>query len=225
MSTNWARSFSSPWNTTNSSPASASSRRRDVGRIAVANSGAEPFNLATMAREFGEQTGLTRFPDDWFPLNSISLLSRAIERVRNEKTHPPLSDAHCSIGTFFYVDDNNKPFCLSSFFDLDRFLRGMADIKPDAEQGLIERQISRIRQFGQLSKCLDQSKTPPGLTFQRLLRSLDSWEDKQEGRSEGWEQRGFNGIFVAGMHFMDAHSYNLRRLSDASSSMSPPMGS
>jgi hypothetical protein len=185
----------------------------DVGRIAVTNSGAEPFNLATMARAFGEQTGLTRFPDDWFPLNSISLLSRAIERVRNEKTHPPLSDAHCSIGTFFYVDDNNKPFCLSSFFDLNRFLRGMADIKPYAEQGLIERQISKIRQFGRLSKCLDLGKTPPGLTFPRLLRSLDSWEDKHEGRSEGWAQRGFNGIFVAGMHFMDAHSYNLRRLS------------
>lgn len=185
----------------------------DVGRIAVTNNGAEPFNLATMARAFGEQTGLTRFPDDWFPLNSISLLSRAIERVRNEKTHPPLSDAHCSIGTFFYVDDNNKPFCLSSFFDLDRFLRGMAKIKPDTEQGLLKRQISRIRQFSQLSQCLDLRKTPPGLTFQRLLRSLDSWEDKHEGRSEGWAQRGFNGIFVAGMHFMDAHSYNLRRLS------------
>lgn len=184
----------------------------DVGRIAVAKNGAEPFNLATMARCFGEQTGLTRFPDDWFPLNSISLLSRAIERVRNENTHPPLSDAHCSIGTFFYVDDNNKPFCLSSFFDLDRFLRGMADIKPYAEQGLISRQISRIRQFSQLSKCLDLRKTPPGLTFQRLLGSLDSWEDKHAGRSEGWAQRGFNGIFVAGMHFMDAHSYNLRRL-------------
>jgi uncharacterized radical SAM superfamily Fe-S cluster-containing enzyme len=64
-----------------------------------------------------------------------------------------------------------------------------------------------------LSQCLDLRKTPPGLTFQRLLRSLDSWEDKHEGRSEGWAQRGFNGIFVAGMHFMDAHSYNLRRLS------------
>jgi uncharacterized radical SAM superfamily Fe-S cluster-containing enzyme len=165
-----------------------------------------------MARAFGDQTGLTRFPDDWFPLNSISLLSRAIERVRNEKMHPPLSDAHCSIGTFFYVDDNNKPFCLSSFFDLDRFLRGMAKIKPHAEQGLIERQISKVRQFGQLSQCLDLRKTPPGLTFQRLLRSLDAWEDKHEGRSEGWAQRGFNGIFVAGMHFMDAHSYNLRRL-------------
>ncbi len=184
----------------------------DVGRIAVENRSLEPFNLAAMARMFGEQTGLTRFPDDWFPLNSISLLSRAIERVRNEKTHPPLSDAHCSIGTFFYVDDNNKPHCLSSFFDLDRFLRGMAEVKPMAEQGMIARQISKIRQFSQLSQCLDLRKAPPGLSFQRLLRSLDSWEDKHEGRSEGWEQRGFNGIFVAGMHFMDAHSYNMRRL-------------
>ena len=184
----------------------------DVGRIAVAKNDVEPFNLAAMARSFGEQTGLTRFPDDWFPLNSISLLCRAIERVRNDRTHPPLSDAHCSIGTFFYVDDNNKPYCLSSFFDLGRFMRGMADIKPQAEQGLFARQISRIRQFGQLSKCLDLGKTPPGLTFQRLLGSLDAWEDKHAGRSEGWEKRGFNGIFVAGMHFMDAHSYNLRRL-------------
>jgi uncharacterized radical SAM superfamily Fe-S cluster-containing enzyme len=184
----------------------------DVGRITVDKKDGEPFNLAAMARAFGEQTGLTRFPNDWFPLNSLSLLTRAIERVRGEDSHPPLSDAHCSIGTFFYVDDNNKPFCLSSFFDLDRFLRGMAGIKPHAEQGTIEKKISRIRQFSQFSQCLDLRKTPQGLTFQRLLHSLDAWEDKHEGRSEGWAQRGFNGIFVAGMHFMDAHSYNLRRL-------------
>ncbi len=183
-----------------------------VGRIEVANGHSEPFNLATMAREFGEQTGLTRFPDDWFPLNSLSLLCRAIDRVRKETSHPPVSDAHCSIGTFFYVDDNNKPFCLNSFFDLGRFLRGAGQITPFAEQGLFERQISKIRQFGQLSQCLDMRMAPPELTFQRLLHSMDAWDDKTEGRSEGWTRRGFNGIFVAGMHFMDAHSYNLRRL-------------
>ncbi len=183
-----------------------------VGRIGVDEQNAEPFNLAAMAREFGQQTGLTRFPDDWFPLNALSLLSRAIERVRDERVHPPLCDAHCSIGTFFYIDDDNRPFCLSNFFDLDGFLRGMAQVKPVAEQGLIGRQISKIRQFGRFASCLDRSKTPPGLTFERLIRSLDAWEDKTDGRSEGWDRRGFNGIFVAGMHFMDAHSYNLRRL-------------
>jgi uncharacterized radical SAM superfamily Fe-S cluster-containing enzyme len=183
-----------------------------VGRVEVADETSEPFNLATMAREFGRQTGLTRFPDDWFPLNSISLISRALDRVRRDATIPPLSDAHCSLGTFFYVDDDNKPFCLSSFFDLDRFFRSMAEVTPDTGQGMIERQISRIRQFGRLSQCFDKRKAPSGLTFQRMLRSLEGWEDKSKGRSAGWFRKGFNGIFVAGMHFMDARSYNLRRL-------------
>jgi uncharacterized radical SAM superfamily Fe-S cluster-containing enzyme len=183
-----------------------------VGRVEVGNGRSESFNLATMAREFGQQTGLTRFPDDWFPLNSISLISRALDLVRREASLPPASDAHCSIGTFFYVDDNNKPFCLSSFFDLDRFFRSMAEVTPHGDQGFIKRRVSQIRQFAQLSQCLDRQKAPPELTFQRLLRSMDAWEDKTEGRSAGWTQRGFNGIFVAGMHFMDPHSYNLRRL-------------
>jgi uncharacterized radical SAM superfamily Fe-S cluster-containing enzyme len=183
-----------------------------VGRVEVGNASPEPFNLATMAREFGQQTGLTRFPSDWFPLNSISLISRALDRVRREASLPPASDAHCSVGTFFYVDDNNKPFCLSSFFDLDRFFRSMAEVTPSADQGFIARKVSQVRQFAQLSQCLDRQKAPPELTFQRLLRSMDAWEDKNEGRSDGWAQRGFNGIFVAGMHFMDPQSYNLRRL-------------
>jgi 7,8-dihydro-6-hydroxymethylpterin dimethyltransferase len=183
-----------------------------VGRVEVADETSEPFNLATMAREFGQQTGLTRFPDDWFPLNSISLISRTLDSVRHETTIPTASDAHCSLGTFFYVDDNNKPFCLSSFFDLDRFFRSMVELTPGTDRGIIERQISRIRQFGRLSQCFDKRKAPDGLTFQRLLRGLENFEDKTRGRSAGWFRRGFNGMFVAGMHFMDARSYNLRRL-------------
>ena len=183
-----------------------------VGRVEVADPNAEPFNLATMAREFGRQTGVTRFPEDWFPLNSLSLISRALDRVRRDATIPPVSDAHCSLGTFFYVDDQNKPTCLSSFFDLDRFFRGMAEVTPDTGRGIIERQVSRIRQFARLSQCFDKRKAPDGLTFQRMLRSIEGWEDKSKGRSAGWFHKGFNGIFVAGMHFMDARSYNLRRL-------------
>ena len=125
---------------------------------------------------------------------------------------PTASDAHCSLGTFFYVDDDNKPFCLTSFFDLDRFFRSMVELTPGTNRGIVERQISRIRQFGRLAQCFDKRKAPEGLTFQRLLRGLENYEDKTRGRSAGWFRRGFNGIFVAGMHFMDARSYNLRRL-------------
>jgi hypothetical protein len=85
-------------------------------------------------------------------------------------------------------------------------------VTPDTGRGILERQVSRIRQFARLSQCFDKRKAPDGLTFQRMLRSIEGWEDKSKGRSSGWFHKGFNGIFVAGMHFMDARSYNLRRL-------------
>jgi uncharacterized radical SAM superfamily Fe-S cluster-containing enzyme len=183
-----------------------------VGRVEVGGADAEPFNLATLAREFGVQTGLTRFPDDWFPLSAVALIGRALGNVRQEAMLGPGCDAHCSLGTYFYIDEGNRPHCVPGFFDVERFFRALAEIQPEAGQGLLARRISEIREFSRLSECFDKRKAPAGLTFQRLLRGLEGWEDKSVGRSAGWFNRGFNGMFVAGMHFMDARSYNLRRL-------------
>ena len=183
-----------------------------VGRVEVGGADAEPFNLATLAREFGVQTGLTRFPDDWFPLSAVALIGRALGNVRREAMLGPGCDAHCSLGTYFYIDEGNRPHCVPGFFDVERFFRALAEIQPEAGQGLLARRISEIREFSRLSECFDKRKAPAGLTFQRLLRGLEGWEDKSVGRSAGWFNRGFNGMFVAGMHFMDARSYNLRRL-------------
>jgi uncharacterized radical SAM superfamily Fe-S cluster-containing enzyme len=64
----------------------------------------------------------------------------------------------------------------------------------------------------QLSSCFDSARAPRGLSFLRLLRGLDGWEDKSVGRARRWFRRGFNGMFVAGMHFMDATNYSARRV-------------
>src|ERR1039458_9532290 len=49
----------------------------------------------------------------------------------------------------------------------------------------------------------------------RDLRGLEGWEDKSVGRSAGWFNRGFNGMFVAGMHFMDARDRKSTRLNSS----------
>ena len=97
----------------------------------------------------------------------------------------------------------------------------MADVKPLAEQGIIERKLSRIRQFHQFSQCLDLRKPQQGLRSRACYAAWTHGKTSTKAASEGWAQRGFNGIFVAGMHFMDAHSYNLRRFSAASFNTSP----
>ncbi len=183
-----------------------------IGRLETDQKGEPPFNLADMASEFCRQTGTAGFPDDWFPLSALSLLTRAVCRMRGEVMIHPLCDAHCSIGTYFYVDDEGRPKCLNQFFDLQKFLRIAAELKAAGSGSSLGARLSNLLKMRSLSACFDERQAPRGLTFQRLLRGLEGWEDKSAGRGPGWSEKGFNGMFVAGMHFMDGHNYNLRRL-------------
>jgi 7,8-dihydro-6-hydroxymethylpterin dimethyltransferase len=183
-----------------------------TGRVGIPPSGGSPFNLADLALEFGHQTGLTRFPEDWFPLNALTLLTRGISRLRGQVQQNPACDAYCSVGTYFHVDEDNKPTCLTSFFDLERFLDAADALDVPEGAGALRRRISGLAQLSQLSGCFEAERAPRGLTFLRLLRGLDGWEDKTVGRGRWWFRRGFNGMFVAGMHFMDSANYDLRRV-------------
>jgi uncharacterized radical SAM superfamily Fe-S cluster-containing enzyme len=165
-----------------------------------------------MALEFGRQTGLTQCPGDWFPLNAVSTITEAVGRMRGERLPSPSCDAHCSVGTYFYIDERNKPVCITKFFDLERFLRTLAKTSGNGDAGGVWQRISRLLQLKRLSGCFDKEAAPKGMTFERLLHGLEGWEDKSVGRGPGWTETGFNGIFVAGMHFMDSRNYNFRRL-------------
>jgi len=183
-----------------------------VGRVKIEERERELFDLAMMAKEFGSQTGLTQFPDDWFPLNAVSMITRALSRIRHEPVATPACDAHCSLGTYFYIDEDNQPVCITRFLDLERFFRSLGEIAPVTDRATLGQRISQLKELNRLSGCFDKRKAPKALTLQRLLRGLDGWEDKSCGRAADWFRRGFNGMFVAGMHFMDSRTYNLRRL-------------
>ncbi len=183
----------------------------DIGRVQVGGGSAPAlFNLADLALEFGKQTGLTRTPDDWFPLNAVSMITRGLSRMRGDALPHPTCDAHCSLGTYFYIDERNRPTCVSRFFDLERFLKNIGRVP--AGRGLLSQPLSRLLQMELLASCFNKRQAPEGMTFQRLLHGLEGWEDKSKGRAPGWDSTGFNGMFVAGMHFMDRRNYNYRRL-------------
>lgn len=183
-----------------------------IGRVGIDHSGNNPFNLADLALEFGNQTGLTQFPDDWFPLSAVSMITQGVERLRGELLPNPACDAHCSLGTYFYIDEANKPVCMNRFLDMDRFLKTIGRLSPRRPGEGLRQRISHLTELQALADCFDKRKAPKGLTFRRLIRSLDGWEDKSWGRSPAWSEKGFNGMFVAGMHFMDSHNYNFRRV-------------
>jgi uncharacterized radical SAM superfamily Fe-S cluster-containing enzyme len=139
------------------------------------------------------------------------MLTRGIGRLRGDPQQNPACDAYCSVGTYFHVDQDNRPTCLSRFFDLERFLRAIGEIPVPQRMSVLRARISGLQQLSLLSSCFSAEHAPRGLSFLRLLRALDGWEDKSVGRGRGWFRRGFNGMFVAGMHFMDSANYSFRR--------------
>lgn len=183
-----------------------------IGRMQLSESNGHPFNLADMAIEFGNQTGLTKFPEDWFPLNAISMITLGVGNLRGGALPHPSCDAHCALGTYFYVDEQDNPVCLNRFLDMDRFFKKVGMLSPKRERGALFEKICRLKELKTLADCFDKSRAPRGLTFQRLLWGLDGWEDKALGRGADWYRKGYNGLFVAGMHFMDPSNYNYRRL-------------
>jgi uncharacterized radical SAM superfamily Fe-S cluster-containing enzyme len=183
-----------------------------TGRVKLLRPTDVTFNLADLALEFSRQTGLTRVPDDWIPLNALTMLTRGVARLRGDAPQSPACDAHCSIGTYFYIDDNNRPTCLMDFLDLERLLLAAGELRAPEGRGRLLQRISALTQLKQLSSCFDANRAPDGLSFLRLLRGLDGWEDKSVGRARRWFKRGFNGMFVAGMHFMDSTNYSARRV-------------
>ena len=140
------------------------------------------------------------------------MLTRGVARLRGEAPSSPGCDAHCSVGTYFYVDENNRPTCLTRFLDLERLLLAAGRITAPQGRARLLQKISALGQLKQLSAAFDSSRAPRGLSFLRLLRGLEGWEDKSVGRGRSWFQHGFNGMFVAGMHFMDATNYSSRRV-------------
>lgn len=183
-----------------------------TGRVNVPRQGESTFNLADLAHEFSRQTGLTRVPDDWIPLNALTMLTRGVARLRGATAQSPACDSHCSVGTYFYIDEDNRPTCLTDFLALERLLVSAGELKAPQARGRLFQRISALAQLKQLSGCFDAARAPEGLTFLRLLRGLDGWEDKSVGRRRRWFERGFNGMFVAGMHFMDSTNYSARRV-------------
>ena len=183
-----------------------------IGRCIETDHAGEQFNLADLALEFGKQTGLTSCPEDWFPLNSIAMITRGLERLRGDEVTGPVCDAHCSLGTYFHVDSEGKATCISRFLDVEKFLESISRLTPKKIQGIFKQLISRYREWNDLKRFFKRVHAPKGLTFERMLRSLDGWEDKAVGRASNWDEYGFNGMFVAGMHFMDHRNFNIRRL-------------
>ncbi len=183
-----------------------------TGRIAKAELEAKRFTLTDLAHALADQTGMFDHYNDWFPLSSVTPFSKLMAKLAGRGVPTISCHPHCSLGTYLFVDDKSgKAVPVTQFVDIPGMLQDIEELSRKATGGVMK-YYHGAKAWMSLNKHFKQELAPPGLTFSKMLDTLQGMVDKKLGRN------GMDGVFtyrtllVAGMHFMDAYNYDVERV-------------
>jgi 7,8-dihydro-6-hydroxymethylpterin dimethyltransferase len=104
-----------------------------TGRIAKHELLAKRFTLSDLARCVSEQTGITDPRADWFPLACVTPFSKLTAALRGTGVPTISSHPHCSLGTYFFVDEKSKQAVpITRFVDVPNMLQDMEELSRSA---------------------------------------------------------------------------------------------
>jgi len=183
-----------------------------TGRIAKHELLAKRFTLSDLARCVSEQTGITDPRADWFPLACVTPFSKLTAALRGTGVPTISSHPHCSLGTFFFVDERSKQAVpITRFVDVPNMLQDMEELSRSAGKARFKF-YSKMKAWNTLQKHFKAEFAPPGLTFTKFLQTLQGMTNKKLGRDGKDGTFTYRTLLVAGMHFQDSYNYDIERV-------------
>jgi len=188
-----------------------------VGRFSQKHRLEKRYTLADLALDLEKQTGQIEAMRDWFPISAIQSFSRLAAALTGKAVYTPTLHPHCSQGTYIYIDKTGKMKPVSSFLEMDEFMKDMVKLSKEIQPSRFNL-LSKVKIFNRLKKHYHRDRAPDGMGFEKFLKSLDGYQSKDSRRvnAEKKEYKGdgdlFRNIFIAGMHFMDAYNFSEERV-------------
>ena len=183
-----------------------------TGRIAKHELLAKRFTLSDLARCVSEQTGITDPRADWFPLACVTPFSKLTAALRGTGVPTISSHPHCSLGTYFFVDEKSKQAVpITRFVDVPNMLQDMEELSRSAGKARFKL-YSKVKTWNSLKRHFKPKFAPPGLTFTKFLQTLQGMTNKKLGRDGKDGTFTYRTLLVAGMHFQDAYNYDIERV-------------
>ena len=186
-----------------------------VGRFSQSHRMERRYTLADLAFDIERQTGYIKAMRDWFPIHVTSPLSRLATALSGKQKYTLTLHPHCSQGTYFYIGNDGSVKPMSEFLDFKPFLAEIMNLSMTATPsnfGL----LSKVSAMYKLKKHFLQDKAPAGLTFEKFLKSLEGYQDKNLRRTnvnnDRNDERYYSHFFIAGMHFMDGYNFSVERV-------------
>ncbi|MBI5192945.1 MAG: radical SAM protein [Nitrospirae bacterium] len=185
-----------------------------TGRYSQSHRLEKRYTMGDLGRDIERQTGYIDAMRDWFPIGCTSPLSKLASAINGDPVFTLSLHPHCSQGTYLYADDDGNVTPVSSFIDMENFLREVVELSRTLKPSRFEL-LSKLKVMNRLKKYYNEKNAPKGLTFDKFLASLDGFQDQNLRRiyvGKNGSGRYYNHFFVAGMHFMDAYNFSVERV-------------
>ena len=182
-----------------------------TGRINRRELEQKRFTLADLARCVSVQTGITDAYNDFFPLACVTPFSKLTAALRGSGVPTISSHPHCSLGTYFFVDQETRQAVpITQFVDVGAMLQDMDEMSRKAHKAMFK-MYTKMRVWNSLKKHFHEDRAPRGLSFTKFLQTLQGLTDKKLGRDGKDGTFTYRTLLVAGMHFQDLYNYDIER--------------
>ncbi|MBI5561147.1 MAG: radical SAM protein [Deltaproteobacteria bacterium] len=186
-----------------------------VGRFNQSHRLERRYTLSDLAFDIEKQTGWMKAMRDWFPIGCTSPISRLATALSGKARYTLTLHPHCSQGAYFYRGDDGSVKPGSEFIEMEPFLRELMNLSKEVKPSRFDL-LSKVKILHRLKKFYIPANAPKGLTFEKFLKSLEGYQQRDLRRTQVEEgeanDRYFNHFFIAGMHFMDAYNFSVERV-------------
>ncbi|MCD6452334.1 MAG: radical SAM protein [Acidobacteria bacterium] len=182
-----------------------------TGRISRKEREKQRYTLTDLAWDIERQTnGILRAREDWYPISFVAPFSRFYSAVRGYPVATLTCHPHCSLATYLIINrkDPSKFVPITRVIDVEGLLTEMDKLAEKTETSRFK-SFAKIKAFNNLRKHFRSENAPEGLTFTKLLESINGLMDKELRKGGGTEWIAF---LVGGMHFMDLYNYDVERV-------------
>ncbi len=159
-----------------------------------------------------EQTDGQIAKEHWYPVPVTVAFSRFIENMGIDSPHFEMTNhPMCGAATYVYVERKGKDLKfipLPSFVDVDGLAEYLEEKSLELQGGgkLTKAKVA-LKVIYNLRKFIDQSKTPEGFDFWKLLYNV-----LIKRNYEALGELHYKLLYLGTMHFMDLYNYDVQRV-------------
>jgi len=177
-----------------------------VGRIPSDKRKKLRITIPETIKKIEEQTNGTITREDFFPVPTVSPITRFVEAWTGEPQYDLTTHFACGMGTYVYLTKRGEVVPITRFVDVPGLMEYLREKAQEIESGT-PKYWTGMKLLINIKKFFDKEKQPKELRFVKLL--VDALL-KHNYTALGEIHKRL--LFIGMMHFMDKYNYDIERV-------------